>query len=178
MIEILGLVVNFLTLIAVILSVWYVTRQIQKEHEWNRRKSAQDLADRLIEGELSVVRRKLESIARWYDLQHTYDNVTGQVTDGAELDHLVKSYLNFLEGIALGIKHGVYDEEIAFQYFGSLLPEVFRWSKPFVQKRRNLANTTAIYIETEVVALRWRKRINDLQDHVEKAAVPPGRPRL
>ncbi|NVL90861.1 MAG: DUF4760 domain-containing protein [Desulfobacterales bacterium] len=177
MLEILTLIVNTLTFFAVIASVWYVIRQIKKEHEWNRRKSAQDLADRLMQGELAETRRKLEHVAKWYDFAHTYANVT-DVEDKADLHHHIKNYLNFFEAIALGVKHGIYDEDIAFEYFGSVLPEVSRWSMPYINERRNLANDATIYIEIEAVAERWRERNEAHQRKVEEAARTPGKSAL
>jgi len=175
MVEIIGLVVDSLTLLAIVVSVWFIICQIKKEHEWHRRKSAQDLNERLGEGETAMVRKKLGIIAHWYDLDHTYANITGEANDMDEVDYLVKSYLNFLEGIALGVKHAVYDEEIAFQYFGGILTEVFRWSRPYVNERRKASGTSIMYIETETVAERWQQKLEKIEKTVKKAARPPGK---
>lgn len=172
--ELSTLIVNMTTLIILLGSVYLVSSQISKEHEWNRRKAAQDLTSQIIHGELLEIRRKLDVYAEWYAANHTYLSVVRD-DNRKELDHLLKVYLSYFEGVALGIKHNIYDEDIAFEYFGAMIPEAYRWAQPFVLALREKAKDETIFIELITLAERWQKRSEELKRKLKEATQTKGK---
>ena len=130
-----------------------------------------------MQGELAETRKILEKVARWYDKEHTFFNLD-ESEKTPELIHHINNFLNFFEGTSLGCKHKIYDEDIAYEYFGSVLPEAFRWTKPFIEERRRLSNDVTIYIEIETLSERWAIKNKEHQLKVAELAKTPGKPPL
>jgi len=161
-----SLIVNVLTLAALLLSVFVVSMQIRKQHEWNRRRAAQDLTQHMIQGDFHSIRWKLGKYAHWYEASYTYADVATP-ENKEELDNLLKVYLSYFEGVALGIKHHVYDEDIAYEYFGAMIPEVYRWAKPYIDDLRRRADEPTIFIELITTAQRWQKKNTEFKKEHE-----------
>lgn len=161
-------IVNVLTLAVLLLSVFVVSKQIKKQHEWNRRRAAQDLTYHMTETNFQNIRSELGQYAHWYEPSHTYTSVATP-ENKEKLDNLLRIYLSYFEGVALGIKHHVYDEDIAYEYFGAMIPEAYRWGKPYVDELRKRADDPTIFIELITTAQRWQqKNIEFMKEHEAK----------
>jgi len=160
-IEIWSLIVDFLTFIALIISVIFLYRQISNEYNWNRRKAAQDIIFQISQGDLLELRKKLNEYANDFYNDETYETAvleTKTKEEKTELNHTVRTYLSYLEGIALGIKQNLYEDKILYDYLGSALPEICRWAMPFIKDRRIKTKDEDIYIGLTRVAEKWKKR--------------------
>lgn len=169
------LVVQTLTLIILACSVYLVKHQIAelktqitKTHEWNRRKAAQDLVDHMYRigyYEKTARLNKIECLDKKIrvdidDPKQTYaiikDNLGEKKID--EVSEFLRPLLAFCEEIALGIRHKIYDADIAYDYFGFLVPQLYNWAEGFIQEVRKDTQDDTIYIEMEQLSEEWCKR--------------------
>ena len=139
--------------------------QISKDYEWKRRKAAQDLTNDIMKGEIQEIRAKLDKYATFYDSTQSYETVITELTekDKKELDFLLKIYLSYFEGISLGIKHKIYDEDILYEYMSAIIPETFRWSKKYIEDIRDEVGDHRIFIELISLENKWRKKNEKLE---------------
>jgi hypothetical protein len=130
--------------------------QVSKEHDWNRRKAVVELSLDYSSIERMAARRRLEEVADWYDPVQDYASLTEQQQRDLAPD--LKQLLNYLEGIAVAIKHNVYDRDIAYEFLGAHVPAVYRWSKPWIDAMRVHAGDDSILEAMETLSLQWLAR--------------------
>src|SRR5687768_10999662 len=86
--------------------LWY---QIRSNHEWARRKATHDLLMDVVSGNFRQMRRRVDEKVDPYEPKETYSAMTssGEFT---ELDtrNLI-DVLNYLETVAISVKHDVLD---------------------------------------------------------------------
>lgn len=73
---------------------------------------------------------------------------------------LICDVLNVWEGVAIGVKKSVYDEDMLFMAFGDAALSVFIFAIPFIQTRR-VAKPGA-YVEFSWLIARWMQRAPDI----------------
>jgi hypothetical protein len=182
----LGLLVQALTLLVFVISIRFLGRQIRdqqrqieqqqlqvekadqqisKEHDWNRRKAVVELSLDYSSLERVQVRRRLEEVVDWYD--HAQDFSTLDAMQQKALAPDLKQVLNYLEGIAVAIKHNVYDRDIAYEFLGAHLPAVYRWSRPWIDEMRARAGDPSILEAIETLALQWDLRNRDIASVID-----------
>ena len=64
--------------------------------------------------------------------------------------------LNYLEGIALGVREGIYDEALVRQAFGDTLTILFRILREPIYERRS-RHESQLYVALEALVRRWEK---------------------
>ena len=142
--------------------------QVNKEHDWNRRKAVIELSLDYSSIERMAARRRLEEVADWYDPAQDYTSLTEQQQRDIGPD--LKQLLNYLEGIAVAIKHNVYDRDIAYEFLGAHVPAVYRWSKPWIDAMRVHAGDDSILEAMETLSLQWAAR----NEHLAQELATPG----
>ena len=167
--------VDILTLIILLISVFLLRAQIVKTHEWNRRKAAEAIITQCTEGEIIKIRRELVKYVKFYDFSHSYQSVLKEIKEEErkELDYLLKIFLSFHEKIALGIKHNIYSEDILYDYLRSSLPELYRWSKKYIEDFRK--KDTAIFIELVNLAEKWKQKNENIKHKCEESNLLKGK---
>ena len=148
-------------------------QQVSKEHDWNRRKAVVELSLDYSSPERVRVRQRLEQSADWYDPAQSFDTLTEE-QQRAFVPEL-KQMLNYLEGIAVAIKHNVYDRDIAYEFLGAHLPAVYRWSRPWIDAMRVRASDPSIFEALETLAGQWELRNRDIADVVATATWREGK---
>ncbi|MDB6163235.1 MAG: hypothetical protein JWL98_667 [Xanthomonadaceae bacterium] len=177
----LNLLVSALTLVVFVVSIRFLGRQIReqqkqiaqqqlqiekadqqvtKEHDWNRRKAVVDLSLDYSSIERMQARRRLEEFADWYDPAQDYGTLSP--AQQREISADLKQVLNYLEGIAVAVKHNVYDRDIAYEFLGAHLPAVYRWSRPWIDAIRAHAGDASILEAVETLSRQWELRNQDL----------------
>lgn len=131
--------------------LWY---QIRSNHEWNRRKATNDLFTETILGSVANIRHELEKKINPYDKSQTYDTMKDKLTP--EDIQLLRDLLNYLEQMCLAIKHGIIDEDIAFDCAENLIPAYWRWAEPFIKTWR--IHSPRVWIEIENQVNLWKKQ--------------------
>jgi len=177
----LNLLVSALTLVVFVVSIRFPGRQIReqqrqiaqqqlqiekadlqvsKEHDWNRRKAVIELSLDYSSAERIRLRQQLETVIDWYDPAQNYATLTPEQRERLTPD--LKQVLNYLEGIAVGIKHNVYDRDIAYEFFGAHIPAVCRWCLPWIEDIRRHAGDPSILEAMETLSVQWELRNRDI----------------
>ena len=168
--ELAEFVVEALTLLTIIISAALLYSQIRKEHEWNRRKTSQDLLMSLVAGDFTNLRRDLEVAfgVKLEDVNQSYRDIAAAVDADRRpaLDFAVSKLLNFYETIAIGIKNNVLEEDVCFDHFSWNLTRYWRWAEPYHRDRRGLDST--IWMEAAHYVDKWENRIRGDQAALRK----------
>lgn len=78
--------------------------------------------------------------------------------------------LNVWEGVAIGVKSKVYDEDMMYAAFGNALIKLFDMAIPFVKARR--LTSPLAYVELSWLATRWKVR-RGISHHPKAALEDP-----
>jgi len=72
----------------------------------------------------------------------------------------VRSFLNVCELISVGINERVFSEEVAYAYWGDVLPWSYQAAEPLIQyvRQRQGEGTPSTYRDLERVAKMWAER--------------------
>ena len=147
------------------LQIEHADQQVSKEHDWNRRKAVVELSLDYSSIERMQVRRRLEETIDWYD--HGQDFSTLDARQQQSLAPDLKQMLNYMEGIAVAVKHNVYDRDIAYEFLGAHLPAVYRWSKPWIDAMRVRAGDPSILEAMETLSHQWDLKNRDIASVVD-----------
>lgn len=150
---------------AVVIALTFTARQIRllaanyrDLHEWNRRKAAQDASEKWGDFAEDAIRL---SEAFHFDKHHHVANLETIVElFGANktLEASLHRILNYLETLAIGVRNGVFDEEIIKFGFRLIMPRTLRRYGPYVDHRRDKVGQ--VWIELSELVQRWEKDEN------------------
>jgi hypothetical protein len=70
------------------------------------------------------------------------------------------------------------DEDICYDYLGWIMVEYHRWSLPFIEARRNMADDTRVLIVFSEVAEKWAARIAKEKHESPTVQTIPAKPPL
>jgi len=152
---------NYFNTIILFISAAILIWQVISQNTWNRKKAALDLINMLYQGDLLRIKNELDKYLISPEFHKiTYEEIAKRLSEGEKdkLDTNLEIYLNFLEGIAVGIKYKVYKENMLYDYIGFLVPQVVRWSKPYILTARERFDNSTIYLEVEKLAQKWEKK--------------------
>jgi len=145
--------------------------QIRSTHDWNRRKATHDVLTEIILGSFVGIRRTLEKKIDPYDKSQDYEKKAQELT--TDDIQLLGDLLNYLEQMCLAIKHGIIDDDIAFDCASGLLVAYWRWAKPYIDSER--VYSPRMWIEIQDRAGIWAER--EAKD-ISSRLVKPGKPAL
>lgn len=124
------------------------------DNDWNRRIAAQDA---LKEYNQSLLSSELHS-------EFNYSNCTESIplkkieegfNKNQNLEAELYQLLNFYEGLARGIFHGVYDEEIIKAARYNAMRKVFRAFNSYIERRRKISSPAA-WKDLESLVDQWK----------------------
>lgn len=172
------------TVVAVLVAYFQLSKlskQMRDTHDWNRRKTSQETLNMLVFGNFPSLRAVIESElgCKIPDRNETYEIKRAKLpdTDKVKLDNALREILNIFEAIAINIKHNMIDEDICYDYLGWIMVEYHRWSLPFIEARRRMANDSRILLVFSEFAEKWSTRISkEKQGTPTAAAVPAKQP--
>lgn len=150
---------GFLLTVAPILllsaSIWYAAKQLRANHDWNRRKAAQDATMLLIQQAPDT--RLLDDA-----LHHTVvrdpiplEVVNKAVEDNAEVRRALHRYLNHYENLARGVRQGVYDEKIIMTACRGIMSRNWVRFGHYIAHRRSAGSPSA-WSELELLLNKWQ----------------------
>lgn len=177
-IEFWKILVQMAGLAGVACSVLMLRSQIMKTHEWNRRKAAQDLVDHMYRIGYYETTHKLRGITlpdgeSIYDDRgkNKYKDIIDKLDEKQkeEVYRCLKTILAFCEEIALGVRHNIYDADIAYDYFGFLVPRDYSWAEAFIQRMREDTQDDTIYIEMQQLTDQWVERTREEKKIAQRA---------
>lgn len=161
-IEILGVALQLITVL--LLSVGFIAtvRQIKllhnvhiDNHEWNRRKAAQD------------VTLTYKQVVSTKNLQQHFDYVNNttkripievvekEFLDNAELKSDIHRLLDYFDALCRGVNHAVYDEEIIKTSWSGVITRTFDQFSPYIDWYRKDVNPKG-WFETEILIDKWK----------------------
>lgn len=170
------LVLQFLNLVAITIGAWLLYTQIKKDHDWNRRQATQQQLLRIVSGEFTELRQKLQVKHRvnLADPNETIDSALRRLdTDEAraQLTFTAEMLFNYFETIALGVKNNVFDKSICYDHFGYTLTRYYKWGESHIRLRRSVH--PAIWIEWRSLAEKWQAQLRDDEAKLLRPGLPP-----
>jgi hypothetical protein len=116
----------------------------------------------MMRDEALEIKNHLHPLADTNDYSQTYSTATAAlgVKERKDFDFWLRHYLDYLEGIALGIRHKILDETIAYENLGVHLPAWYRWSQPYIDDQIKSCNDKTVYIELKQLSEKWNKKMN------------------
>ena len=160
--EILELVQIFSSF-AVIISVIYASYQLKllrkthvDNHEWNRRKSAQDLAMNLnqILGDTAVLHERLQVINRKESIP--LKEILGAIEEDSTLQLKIQKVLNIYSSVASGILNGVYDRKIIEEARKGAMIKTYDAFSSYINHRREESIPT-LWESLESLTNEWKR---------------------
>jgi len=150
------------TALFVYLQVRAIHKQININHQWNRRKTTQEMLQKMVMGEFPSLRHELEEgygCLIW-DKNQTYEGVVQSTPDNkSEIDFRLAWIMNFFETIAINIKNDVIEEKICYDYLGWIYSEYYRWGKSFIDERRKRAGDPRVLLDFSYYAEKWSNQM-------------------
>ena len=111
---------------------------------------------------------KTETDERMLALYETFKTEIRAVVHGAPMNTVVKSehygkvrsFLNLCELIAVGVRREAFSDQVSFHYWGDILRDAFRDSKPLIDYVRSERGEggPATYCDLEWLCNKWRDR--------------------
>lgn len=150
-----------------IIGVFYAGKQISlltkthaKDHDWNRRKAAQD-ATIALNRELSEISEVIEEykILDNYAESAKLDKILSDIENVPDTRIKINRLLNAYDAIARGVWQSVYDEDIIRLSREVSMTSVYTIFKPFIMYRRNEQQTKYNNNEKTIVAWNFLEKL-------------------
>ncbi|SHH33993.1 protein of unknown function [Chryseobacterium oranimense] len=141
--QIIDLGFKLITLIVVIISARIAYNTLKKSHEWNRRKSTQEVLRDLVLGDYPKYSKVLlDNGIKVFLKTETYSNSLDAIADDKkeEIINATKSIFNLFEFIAINIKNNSIDEDICYDYLGWMYTAYYNWGIEYIKTERLKAN--------------------------------------
>ncbi len=145
------------------LSVLYAARQLKAlqqihrdNHDWNRRKAAQDATLSLFEGwgQQELLNTELDYIRRRDAIPIT--EIDEKCKTNPELLRAIHNCLNFYEALARGVLQQVFDSDIIKGTSRGVMKQNLHNFGPYIQRRRDTGSERA-WIDTEQLLKIWQQ---------------------
>ena len=142
-----------------------LSHQYRDLHDWNRRKASQDALDAWVEmaGTSNLINDAFNFLEHNDPLPLTL--IQEKYGASPELRAAIHRLLNFFEGLAVGVKHGVYDEALIKTAFATVMEHVLFQFRDYTESRRRSGQSDS-WLEAETLVSQWQA-----QSH------PPAAPR-
>jgi len=156
------LILNAVSMLIVGISAYLLQKQIKSEHDWNKRKIAEETLTVFTSGKFMSSLDELSEKYNWYLLRKNgerYEEVIERIginsDERRELDkQLVKIFIH-LETVSIKMNHGILDEKIVQDYLFSVLTNINQKCKSFLVKAREDRNESCLYENAEYFGDKW-----------------------
>ena len=162
-------------------------QQIKETHDWNRRKATQEMLQSIADGSVRDILRRLREefdcdVAA--EPPPEYEQVLAAIPADKQKDFkaILITLTNLFEAVAIGIRHNVFDENIAYDYLGKMVPASYFFAEPLVEERRKRVGFDRAIGSLEYCAVRWQERLEGERPAAQKRRrqreLVPARPSL
>lgn len=146
------------------LTVLYAAREVkllrvqhQDNHDWNRRLAAQQAVR-----EYKEIQFMVEALSVHFDYHHRKEGIPtldfeAKLKEIAGLQSNLHTVLNYFEGLARGIRQGIYDEELIRVAFRGHMLRVYESFRYYIEGNRQKLGNPKIWVELEDLVDAWRK---------------------
>lgn len=145
---------------SIYVSARLVRKQIATTQQWNRRKSAFDVAASYTE-KIHEHSLKLNEVAEvnFSDIDQTCETVKNEENSG-KVDYNLGCMLALFEEVALGIRVEILDNDIAYDLLNLILLDLYPWGKPYIDHDRKYFETA--YINVEQLYEKWQAKSKEV----------------
>jgi len=175
--EVLKLILQTLSLVFIGLSLLYAGKQLKllkkthaDNHDWNRRKAAQDAA---MLRQKRFTTENIRLINEELDYLNSSDPIPlktfkAKVKSEPNLKGACHNFLNYYEALARGVNQRIYDEEVTKEALKTVMTKAFNRFFPYIQHRRSTLNPEA-WSNLENLVNKWsHEKSPPLRDKTEK----------
>ena len=148
------------------------TNNTKAVHEWNMRVESLKIASNrssFVES-FEAIQKCLGYGEKGNGLPKALDETKDE--DAETIKH-VKIIANYFEGIAAGIKHGAYDEDIMYDTTRGMLVRYYGYFDEFLSEKRSKLNNPRAWVEFRDLAARWEKRYKEELEQTRASGKPP-----
>ena len=140
--SILGIFNAFLLAIGFIFTIWQIRILIKTHadnHEWNRRIATQEAISNFNQGTFIHDLNELNEMLSLFERKHPIPlaEIKEKFKDNPKVQTQCHTLLNFYEGLARGVKFGVYDEEIVENSRRGIMERTSNVLEEYIKYRRN-----------------------------------------
>jgi len=165
--EIIVILISSIGSISTAITAFLIFTQIKSNHDWNRRKTSQEVLNSLTVGEFPNNLQKLRIAVREklnQDIQNRQKSYTDfkEVLSADELkeyNSIIIKIINILETISVYVKNSIVDEDICYNFSYTFFIDLYHWLKPYIYECRQLESNEFILAEYEYFALKWEDRL-------------------
>ncbi|GAB1394397.1 hypothetical protein MASR1M60_25610 [Rhodocyclaceae bacterium] len=126
----------------------------QAEHDWNRRLAAQNaLKDYAASVALGGLQKAFDYLNKKEAIP--LDEVMEKFRADSGLQSELHNMLNAYEGLARGVQHGIYDEEVIKAGRRKAMTKTFRMFHAYIEDRRSKVSSPSAWSELERIVNQW-----------------------
>ncbi len=155
--EVATLIIQGLSGLFVAIGLLYAGRQLKANHDWNRRKAAQDatlMYCQVVTG-MRILDDHFSFMTRTDPIPCSEINPI--LEKHREVRACIRDLLNYYEALSRGVVQGVYDEEVikvskkvaAFKAYDKLMP--------YIRQQRQLYSSPLLWDHFESLVSNWRR---------------------
>jgi hypothetical protein len=169
-----SLIISILNLIVLIVSVWLIWKTLKSSLDWNKRKTSQEILDKLIIGEIPDLSTKIriDYGCKIYDENTPYTKFMITLIDTKakdSFDATLTRMLNIFEVISIDMKSEIVEEDICYNYLGWFLTAYYKFSKDFIETKRKEAGDPRVLLNFTEYAEKWTQRMKlELKEILDK----------
>jgi hypothetical protein len=134
---------------------------LTKFHDWNRRKSTQEILKDLALGDYPKFSKILSAKQIViFDKKRNYFSDLEKLTIEATADvtFATKNIANIFEFLAINIKNNTIDDDFCYDYIGFMYIEFYRWCKDYIESLQVDSHERRILYNFETKANEWALR--------------------
>jgi len=159
-----GIIIQAISTSILAISVIYAGRQITllrkqhgENHDWNRRIAAQQAIR-----EYREIQASIEDLSHHFDYHNrtegvAADNFNKKFEEVKHLQTSLHTALNYFEGLARGVRQGIYDEEVVKNAFHGSMISVYECFKYYICSRRKKWDNQKLWFELEALIDKWKQ---------------------
>lgn len=151
-------VISSLNLLVLSITALFVYARMKRNHKWDKKYASQEVLFKSIADDINDVRKSLEEE---YDISvfeantDFYDDLSN-IENEEDFKFKTKRLLNFLEMVSAGMKNGIVEEKICYEYMRVIFMEYYKWSMPYISEIRE--DNRPAYMAFEHYANKWIKK--------------------
>lgn len=155
--EIATLVVQGFSGLFVALSLLYTGKQLKANHDWNRRKAAQDAT--LMYCQVVTGMRSLDDHFSFMTRTDPIpcSEINPVLEEYPEVRASIRDLLNYYEALARGVIQGVYDEEVMRASKRSAAFKAYDKLMPYIRQQRKIFSSPTLWDHFESLVSKWRR---------------------
>lgn len=175
-----SMVIAYFTIAILVAGFWITHRQLvllmqhhDDNHTWNRKHAAEEACSRFETKETRLLTKHLDYINRDHKQRpiskSDIDAVLAKFkkdnpNDSEGLEKLeydlrveINNLLNYHEGLARGIRLGIYDETVIHEAFRGMILKSSYMFRPYTSERQKVSDNDRIWEDMTLLVERWEK---------------------